>query len=91
MSENVEEKLRQKLLRYSTMNSSKFSTQTVEQIILNSTENDMVIFLDFMDEDTIGNGMSRIEKEGIMIELAEKYQVTNARELVGLCRKSRRF
>jgi len=34
MSENVEEKFRQKLLRYSTANNGKFSTQTVERIIL---------------------------------------------------------
>ena len=91
MSENVEEKFRQKLLKYSSANNGKFSTQIVERIILNSTEDDMALFLDFMDEDTSGNGMSRIEKEGIMIELAEKYQVCSARELVELYRKSRRF
>lgn len=91
MSENVEEKFRQKLLRYSTASNGKFSTQTVERIILNSTEADMTLFLNFMDEDTSGNGMSTIEKEGIMIELAEKYQVCSARELVDLYRKSRRF
>jgi hypothetical protein len=91
MGESIEEKFKQKLLRYSTANNGRFSTQTVERIILNSTEDDMAKFLNFMEEDTSGNGMSHIEKEGIMIELAEKYQVCSARELVELYRKSRRF
>lgn len=91
MDDNVEEKFKQQLLRYSNANNGRFSTQTVDRIVLNSTENDMKLFLDFMTDDTGEFGASHFGREGTMIELAEKYQVFNARELVGLYRKSRRF
>lgn len=90
MDDNVEEKFKQQLIRYSNANNGRFSTQTVDRIVLNSTDNDMKLFMDFMADDT-GEFASHFGKEGTMIELAEKYQVFNARELVELYRKSRRF